>query len=389
MRKSNREYEDYDLGRAYEYVYDDDAQGGEDLEGDALPSKTKRREGKSGGTSPAKVIAAAAIAAVLAGAGGFAAGHFLMGGAGASQQAQLLQSELDSLNKTVYVASRDISAGENLSDDGPSANIKQEQIKTAADVSSVIDGVVDGYVQIDIKAGTPVYNTMIGPNDPTAAIEPERITEEVPVPEVYEFPYHITAEYVDATGEKIAEPNLIELAYGVSEQSFSDAGLEMNGYKLTGIKIGDVPVHSFGCVKKEVQGGEIVMIYYYTDETGLIRYQILDDLTVTYIFEPAQEEEPVAEGADQPAEGTEQPAEGAEGQAEAATEAEEAVEEVSGVDAAAASVGIPIDDVASVRAALDAEAAGAEEGAAGEAEIPASEDAPITYSDVQNAAAGQ
>lgn len=208
---------------------------------------------------------------------------------------QELAEELSTVRQNLYVANRNILAGEEIVYIGENANVNIMQVYSSVDKDIYLYEDVPGYAQVDIKVGTPLYTSMVGDmkaDEPAEPQEPERIVEEVEVPETISIPYTITATFFDNAKEptQLLEPRTINLSAGVGEEAFSSKQEALDGYRLVGIQINGADVHSFGAVRKQMNGQQ-VFVYYYTDKGGLNRYEIKEDLTVAFTYEALPERE--------------------------------------------------------------------------------------------------
>lgn len=245
---------------------------------------------------------------------------------------QALSQDIASYNQTVYIAARNLKAGEPLIFSGEGANMATSQVVSSYDINMYATKNTGGYAATDIPADTPIFKAMVSPEP---KIDPESLKErvvekvDVEIPETLKIPFGITAEFITPDGKAtkpISESIKLSLDTGCQEESFGAKKKDIGGYKLSGIRIGKTPVHSFGAMRKQTTNGQ-VFLYYYTLEDGLTRVIISEPITVSYVYEKLPED------AAEPAEG-EQPAEGAE-------EAAEPQEETPA--SAADMLGIPVD----------------------------------------------
>lgn len=201
-----------------------------------------------------------------------------------------MAEELSSVRKKAYVASKDISMGDEIILEGENANVMLTQLYLSTGNKLLIGSEVSGYAQTDIPAGSPIFDALVDEKPPVETLAPERVVEEVP--ESFQIPYTITVSHVDVNGKKIAEPTVINLGSGVGEQAFSLYGEAPEGYYLSSIKIGKGRVYSFGADRLETSSGKS-MVYYYTDKTGLTRTEITGDLEVVFTYKEGSSEQAV------------------------------------------------------------------------------------------------
>lgn len=187
--------------------------------------------------------------------------------------------ELTSVRQRLYVAAEDIEEGERIVFEGDGANMRYEQVYSSFDSSLFLDGSEEGYALSGIKAGSPVLRSLVG--DKPVEYEPEVIVQEVPAS--YDMPYHITAKYVDAKNQEIAETIQINLSNEMTEEEFATAAADIDGYYLQSVTIGKAKVYSYGVARLKTGDGN-KMVYYYTDQTGLSRTELTEDVEVIFTY---------------------------------------------------------------------------------------------------------
>lgn len=198
-----------------------------------------------------------------------------------SSNNEQMMAELSGLRQRIYVAKSDIKAGDEIHLKGELVNIERVQMYSSIDPTLCIDDTATGYAQADIKAGSPVYASLIGKDIPAAAIEPERIVEEVPIS--YDIPYKLIAHFIDEKGKDLLESELIPFHAQITEQAFLTEAKLVDGYVLKSVQINKTPVYSFGAVRIEKEEN-MAMVYYYTDKTGQQRTEITEDLEVYFTY---------------------------------------------------------------------------------------------------------
>lgn len=187
--------------------------------------------------------------------------------------------ELTSVRQRLYVAAEDIEEGERIVFEGDGANMRYEQVYSSFDSSLFLDGSEEGYALSGIKAGSPVLRSLVG--DKPVEYEPEVVVQEVPAS--YDMPYHITAKYVDTKNQEIAKSTQINLSKEMTEEEFAAAAADIDGYYLQSVTIGKAKVYSYGVARLKTGDGN-KMVYYYTDQTGLSRTELTEDVEVIFTY---------------------------------------------------------------------------------------------------------
>ena len=208
-------------------------------------------------------VSAFSLCSVIVVIAGFAANQQIISLREANSQ---MMEELSSVRKKAYVASKDITMGDEIVLEGENANVMLTQLYLSTGNKLMIDDETSGYAQTDIPAGSPIFEALVSDKPPVEALTPERVVEEVP--ESFQIPYTITASHVDVNGKKIAEPTVISLGSGVGEQAFSLYGEAPEGYYLSSIKVGKVRVYSFGADRLETSDSNS-KVYKYTDNNEM------------------------------------------------------------------------------------------------------------------------
>ena len=197
-------------------------------------------------------------------------------------EAENLSSQIAANSIVVYTAKTNIKRGDSVITSGDDANVEKSQIYSSLDPSLYIQDTASGYVQVDIKKGSPVMACEVNDMAPDAELEEavQKTKDEFNRPA--ELPYRIYADYVDEkTGERVAATKVLALNPGVNEKAFNLDAEDVEGYKLSSISISGKAVHAFGISKKELKAGTVTM-YYYTGKSGWDRHEIKGNIHVTY-----------------------------------------------------------------------------------------------------------